>query len=125
MLFDYMDSQMISLLIKDHNLFPISGGAFCKASVVLCICFLPIIRKPMGKWSSVIKIPRYGEKPRDIGGIGRVDHVQPPLYKSRIGVRGAFKAPNGNEVRTEDPMYHEIYHAALALIYKREGAPLV
>ena len=59
--------------------------------------------------ADVVKFPGYGEKLGDIGGIGRVHHVHPPLYKISIGVRGAFMAPNGNKVGTKDPMYHGIY----------------
>ena len=39
--------------------------------------------------ADVVKFPGYGEKPGDIGGIGRVHYVHPPLYKISIGVRGA------------------------------------
>jgi hypothetical protein len=49
--FDYMDSQKISLLIEDHNLFLIFGGASCKLLVVLLICLPPIIHKPMDQQS--------------------------------------------------------------------------
>ena len=46
----------------------------------------------------------HSEKPEDIWEIGRVHRVHPPLYKYSIGVRGTFMAPNGNNLRTKDPM---------------------
>ena len=42
----------------------------------------------------VVKILGHSEKPENIGRIGKVHHVHPPLYKNSIGVRGTFMAPN-------------------------------
>ena len=45
--------------------------------------------------ADVVKFPTRSEKPEDIGRIGKVQRVHPLLYKISIGVRGAFKVPNG------------------------------
>ena len=49
----------ISLLIEDHNFFPIFSDAFCKPSVVLWIYLPLIIHKLMDKRSGVVKLRHY------------------------------------------------------------------
>ena len=59
--------------------------------------------------ADVMKFPAHSEKLKDVRLIGRVQRVHSPLYKCSIEVRGAFMAPNGNNLGIENPVCNGIY----------------